>query len=437
MSRRAGVLAAAMVMVALGRTAADAQTSLQIPLQFDFLNPGAKSLALGGAFAGVADDATAVFANPAGLTQLVKSEVSFELRGTHVRTEFLQRGRLSGTVSNQLTDTIQGPVFGETTSDHLGPGFISAVYAHPSHRWVIAGYRHELVRIDQSFFSEGVFQKAPEEFTSRRDSPQESVREMSMTGYGAGGAYKPRRDLTIGGGLGVYRFNMDSVFRRFDTVGFLGPPNLAVELQRTTQTGDDTALAPSVGVLIEHGAVRVGGMYRHGPTFDFVIGNGIDPDVRGRFRVPDTLAAGVSGRIGGSMLATAEVTRVTYSRVRNDFVTDQAIGVGRQASFDLDNAVELHAGFQYLAASVPLTPRFRGGVWYDPDHSVHFTPSPQSVTASDRLLDERLAIALSTGKDQIHGTGGIGLTLHSRLEINAGFDLASTRKLFSASAILR
>jgi hypothetical protein len=42
--------------------------------QFDFLNPGARSLALGSAFIAVADDATAAFTNPAGLTFLVKPE---------------------------------------------------------------------------------------------------------------------------------------------------------------------------------------------------------------------------------------------------------------------------------------------------------------------------------------------------------------------------
>src|SRR5260221_4817885 len=77
-----------------------AQTSLQIPLQFDFVNPGAKSLAIGGAFAGLADDATATFANPAGLTQLNASEVSIEARGIRMPTKFLQSGRLSGAVTN-------------------------------------------------------------------------------------------------------------------------------------------------------------------------------------------------------------------------------------------------------------------------------------------------------------------------------------------------
>jgi len=428
---------AVVLLIGPGLTLASAQTSLQIPLQFDFLNPGAKSMGLGGAFVGLADDATAAFANPAGLTQIGKSEMSFEARATRLETRFLQRGRLSGVISNQLTDTVQGAVFGESPGRHVGVGFVSAVYVDPSHRWFVAAYRHELVRVDQTVLSEGVFQKAPEEFTSRRDSPQEGVRKISITGYGGSGSYNVRRGLAIGATVAVYTFDMASVFRRFDTVGFLGPPDFAVELARATQEGKNVAVAPSLGVMIARGPVRLGGLYRHGASFDFVTSDGATPDRDGVFRVPDTLAFGVSFRPRPTILVAADITRVSYSRIREDFVTAQAIGVGREASFDLDNGVEVHAGLQYLAASRRFIPRLRVGAWYDPDHSVHFTPSPQSVTAVDRLFDERLATALSTGKNQVHFTGGAGLTFNPHLELNAGFDLASTTKLFSTSLIVR
>ena len=47
----------------------DLETNSAIP--FSFSNPGARSLGMGGAFVGLADDATAAYTNPAGLTQLV------------------------------------------------------------------------------------------------------------------------------------------------------------------------------------------------------------------------------------------------------------------------------------------------------------------------------------------------------------------------------
>jgi long-chain fatty acid transport protein len=50
--------------------------------QFNFNNPGARSLGMGGAFVAVADDATAVIANPAGLVILQRPELSGEVKFT-------------------------------------------------------------------------------------------------------------------------------------------------------------------------------------------------------------------------------------------------------------------------------------------------------------------------------------------------------------------
>ena len=48
--------------------------------RFNFVNPGARSLALGGAFISIADDATAAQANPAGLNFLLTQEYFVETR---------------------------------------------------------------------------------------------------------------------------------------------------------------------------------------------------------------------------------------------------------------------------------------------------------------------------------------------------------------------
>lgn len=417
-----------------------AQTSLQIPLQFDFLNPGAKSLAVGGAFVGLADDATATFANPAGLTQLNASEVSFEARGTRATTQFLQSGRLSGPVSNQGTDTVAGAVFGDSTGSHFGAGFLAGVYTHPSHRWVIAGYRHELVRVDQTFLSNGVFQKDPSSLNSQRDSPQEGVRQVSVTGYGVSGSYKVGPALAIGAGVTAYAFNMSSVFRRFDTAGFFGAPNLNTVIGFASQSGDTVSWAPTLGLLAGRDQRRFGIVYRRGASFEMatqtpVPGGTILQTRTGVFRVPDTLAFGASFRPIPLLTMAVEVTHVWYSRLREDFVTDQALSSGHVSGFSIDNGTELHGGIQYAVPRWRGLPRFRAGAWFDPDHSVHYTPG--AGTPADPTFDERLTTALSTGKNQVHATGGIGLTLGAHLEFNAAFDAASTTRIFSSSLILR
>src|SRR6188474_3630014 len=56
--------------------------------QFNFNNPGARALGMGGAFVGVADDATAVVANPAGLVILQRPELSAEVKFTRFTNSF-------------------------------------------------------------------------------------------------------------------------------------------------------------------------------------------------------------------------------------------------------------------------------------------------------------------------------------------------------------
>src|SRR5688572_27164336 len=69
-----------LALLCLSPFSAFAQTNAEVNagVQFDFSLPGARSLSLGGAFVALADDATSVWANPAGLTILARPEVSAE-----------------------------------------------------------------------------------------------------------------------------------------------------------------------------------------------------------------------------------------------------------------------------------------------------------------------------------------------------------------------
>jgi hypothetical protein len=57
-------------------------------LQFNFQNPGARPLAMGGAFIGLAEDASAVRSNPAGLITLSRPQVGLEVRRTGLISSF-------------------------------------------------------------------------------------------------------------------------------------------------------------------------------------------------------------------------------------------------------------------------------------------------------------------------------------------------------------
>ena len=436
-----------LLVVLLAPVNAFAQTAVQIPMQFDFINPGAKSLALGGAFVGLADDATAGFANPAGLRELSRPEVSIEIRGRRLESPFLEAGRLSGATFNEGTDVVAGPVFGEQIDSRTGLSYLAGVYSAPGRRWSVAGFRHELARVDQQYLSQGVFQQDPSELTSRRDNPQEGIRQLAITNYAAAGALEVSSRVAVGAVLNVYTFDLDSQFLRFDVDGFLGPPILTTELGRSTQSGTDIGLAPTVGVRAcvkecadrSSPALRGGFVYRHGPTFEFDTQDG--PNQRTSiFRVPHVLAFGAAYEVpqqGRRLLFLGEVTYITNSRLVEQFITDQALAAGVESNVFIDDGTEWHVGFQFLHENARWLPRYRAGIWSDPDHSVNFESTAVPDHPDTRVLHERMAVALSPGERTLHYAGGIGLTFNPRIELNVGADFANDAATISTSLVLK
>lgn len=123
-----------VLVVALCATTVSAQNALPI---MSPPNPGARSLALGGAFVAQADDATAAYSNPAGLVALVRPEISGELR------------------FSIYNDVFEGG-FDELSDDGVFTlGFLSAVY--PVGRWSLAMYRNQFATLNTT--TEGSIEK--------------------------------------------------------------------------------------------------------------------------------------------------------------------------------------------------------------------------------------------------------------------------------------
>src|SRR5258706_15741457 len=103
-------------------------------LEFNFGNPGARSLGLGGAFLGLADDASAAEANPAGLTILRKPEFSVEGRNYQEQQVFSTSGTypdISRTAFSHYSQRVDVP-------------FASFVY--PIKNFPLGAYYHEPLR---------------------------------------------------------------------------------------------------------------------------------------------------------------------------------------------------------------------------------------------------------------------------------------------------
>ncbi len=426
--------AAALVgaLAAMAPLPAIAQSSLQVPVQFDFVNPGARSLALGGAFVGLADDATAALLNPAGLIELTRPEVSVEGRVRRFVQPMLIGGRLSGVPTGLGEDTTNSLLRQDISSLRTAPTFGSFVY--PRGRWRIAGFGYDLIHLSQDFSARGTFQNRG---FDTRDTAFSATRSLAVSGAGLSAAVQLPR-VWLGGGLLVQRFRLGFEFDRYLHESFFGAPDPTQGVFHFSQAGRGTAAGVIVGAMVPLPRAKIGVAFKRAPRFGFSSFSGGLVGTQQRtdstFKVPDTLAIGASSALTPRLSVTAEYTWVRHSQLLDDYVgvlVNQGESRTRADRFSINDGHELHGGVEYLMP-IKWRPALRAGLWFDPDHSVRYRPTP----AND-LLDERIAANLSSGRDLWHYTAGTMIAVHPRADVSAGIDVSARSTIVSLSTIVR
>ena len=473
MKIRVWVLAVIAIAV-VGRTPLWAQSTSAINggIQFDFSLPGARSLGLAGAFVAVADDVSAVQANPAGLTRLSKPEVSIEMRGWNFFSLSPDKGHAYGPATNVGVDTING-IENKTLRDtRASPGLLAL--AVPAGKWVLAGYRQQFSRFRNRIEENGPFVTLAA--GDDRMNPVTGTIELNIVDYGFAVGRQLTPNVSIGGGVALYDFSLTSrseayLIQPHDTIltpaqrpqftgsgQEYGPADFAPsnELVYQEQDGDDLAAAFNVGVTWHMSERwRMGAAYRQGPVFEygskFFLGAGvsklsstltggtqIDADAGILFHVPDAFSAGVMFRPTDNLNLSFEYDRVQYNQLLNGdgnglpVETAGQIGSGdpaleaegkkRVEGLALDNSNQLRFGAEYFLAGPKLLVRL--GTWYDPDHRQRFT---------DPSLPKEV-INTPAGKDVMHFAGGLGRDFGT-FRIDGAVDLSPYLNTFSIAAV--
>jgi len=229
-------------------TPAVGQTTIEPPI----VSPGARSLGLGGAFVAVADDATAAWANPSGLMQLARPEISLEGRSWSEDRE--------GVASNQSN-----------------LGFLSFVLPRPN--WSIAIYAQTLTSL---------------EFPTRWQANNEfdPLSGLVIGNFGVSAALRLSDSVSLGFGLTAF-------------AGVFSEESIDPETINPFWDGDaENDVGATAGVLWSlSDAWALGASYRSGADFTFSGG--------GRATIPDILAAGARWRSsGGNAIIAAEVEQL-------------------------------------------------------------------------------------------------------------------------------
>lgn len=395
----------------LGVAAATAQTTSDINagLQFNFTPPGAKSLAMGGAFSGVADDATAVYSNPGGLTTLSRPEASLELRGSSYTNVFPSDG---GT--------------GSTHSNATGIGFGSVVY--PSQDWTFAVYYHELAHFSATINSQSDLNTHLAARNGRLD--------LDIKSYGAAAAYHFTESLSAGLAIAGYDFRENS--------------STAIPTARAVQTvaGSGNGVGGSLGLRWSAGDWSAGVVYRLFPTFHatgaldqhgLAFESGCQSAVCGvgRFKVPDVYSTGLGYQATSKLLISFEYDLVLYSQLSAELVplaaSNSALPLSAATDghlFSIRDGSEFHLGgeyrFQLPEANALL---LRVGTWREPDHTLRYD-------GPDPILAVRFGTEASR-KALYHGSLGLGFAFAKRFQLDAGADFSSRLKTYALSGVYR
>ena len=207
-----------LLAILLVPTSVRPQAGSPTTVELSFSNPGARSLGFGGAFVALADDATAAFANPAGLVQLSTPEVSVEGRLWSYSTPFTEGGRVSGQPTGNLLDNTPGLRTGVSSESLLALSFMSFVY--PREDWSLAFYRHQSANFEVATETQGLFfdsfeldgsdllVASTEEARTFRFADLRTFTDFEMVTYGVAGAYRLAETFSVGAALAYF----DGVF---------------------------------------------------------------------------------------------------------------------------------------------------------------------------------------------------------------------------------
>ncbi len=378
------------------------------PLEYSFAPPGARSLAMGASFLGLADDATAAASNPAGLTILTKPEVSAHFRYSSFDLE--------------APDTVLG-IGTQVFNDKVGsPSFLSFVYP-----WKAAAASVYYQRTSD-FRSHSFFEGTSLTTGGGLQRYDQVETEFGVEIFGAAAAFKLGSKVSIGGSAQASRVSLDSRLRfTFPTVIGLTQGTLAPSASDTKFTWNGGVLLTPVPKL------SLGGVYRKGAKTDFpeeflfTLTNGTQTTELSTIptsvpiNVPDVFGGGLAIRATESWTILADVLRIKYSQASlppEQANAYQTFGFGgNNAAYEpLTDETEFHVGTEYTwSGGSDWIFAVRVGYFSDPDHD-----GIKGIDAG-----------------QHHGTVGGGVVVKNRLQLDVAGNFASRIRDFLFSAVVR
>ena len=323
-------------------------------IDFRFNNPGARANAMGGAFIGLADDATAAYTNPAGLTVLTEPEFSVEYK--------------IGKITTEITDRLGTEEYDDTVNNL---SFLSYVY--PTENATIAFFRHQLLNTQSNY--------------DWRDSATRTNKvdvSLDAVTLGIGAGFKLTDSFSFGLSVGMAQLDYDVTSNAYDST--TSPPYPDAE-DRDTVSEVDNAEHYTLSLLWNpFGELNIGLVYRMGPEFEAVkqryrwVAVGGDPfylmewEREHILKVPDVYGIGFSYRFFSNLTASLDVNYIEYSDLADNFLNDNGT---KETDWTVEDEVEVRFGLEFIFEVNETPLALRAGYYFRPDHGFIYTgPDP-------------------------------------------------------------
>ncbi len=456
---------------------AQTDSALLSKVSFNLTNPGGKSLAMGGAFTAIADDATAALANPAGLGLI--SSMEFAVSGKRT-DEALGLSTARSTAAGSLAAPYPGL---ETTNvdrdTHETSVDFAGVVVPLSRRLVAALTYAENLRFEGDA-GDGGYQ-----YVELRDNRSGGAtrrdflfqyREFGSVSLrnrllGLSLAYRVTERLRVGGGVTLNRPSFElggdaAGPHRISSRTFLSPTSEEVRTVSMRVDGvSGTKPGFLVGIhvdLLSGGALTLGADYRSSPHNDgtLVIGGDVPAALASQtsrpftFRVPRDAAIGLASHPMPGLTIAAEVQWVAYGDIfdRPLPVVSYAGLVGPSPGFPVSDVLAdaspapnvwvPRIGLEYVAGGNDARLAFRVGYHREPAHGATASLAARDASGApfpitDPPYSASFAAVFDGGRADDRFTGGLGVTVARWLSIDFGFDVGRASRQLAASLFYR
>lgn len=408
----------------------------------DLSNPGARALALGGAFVATADDTTSVIANPAGLGAIVRPSVQAEVRGVTV----FQYDHF-GATGVQTPGAISSDRFSQ--DDNSTPYFVSGVYPLGD-KVVLGGFYQNVTAADRTV------NRIPANGSAVNAGPCYGTKnsrgvninvlmpvykltdDTSISRMGASAAFRAAPGLSIGATVYLAQERRDQTVLVGDATGQVSPdiqnPNGRVRVS-SDEPGFLFGVQYSPADNIRLGAVWASAVVFGNENEE----NAAFPALRSTV-LPMRVGLGMNWTFNPKWSVSIDGVWVGTKQLRDEMNLDDP----RLAQFQVNpgswtqkDSFEARLGLEWSVVQTRTTSlAVRLGGWMQTASNLQFDQTDATFQSTFYYDALRVIFPKENDPNYMHVTGGLGLALQKRWQFDVGVDYELETKTTNFSGLV-